>query len=197
MARRLRTFRRLREERGFTLTELMMTCVLVAVGLVALTGTLDQSRDLVSLTEKIEAANHQAELEVERLLSIPYETLALRAAPANSADSRDPDFYVVNGPPARYRWDQSSPGQTHDLVVDSVNGAINPSTITWKDNATRLGGEIARYVTWTDDLCNQPSCEPAEQRAKRITVAVTVDGPEAPRRPIVISTIKSDPVSTG
>jgi prepilin-type N-terminal cleavage/methylation domain-containing protein len=189
--------RRLRQERGFTLTELMMTCALVAVGLVGLTGTLDQSRDLVNLTEKIETANHQAELEIERLLSIPYASLSLRAAPASSANTADPDFYVTNGPPPRYQWDQSGAGQINDLVVDTVNGAINPSTITWTDNETRLSGEIARYVTWTNDLCEQPSCEPAEQRAKRITVAVTVDGPEAPRRPIVISTIKSDPVSTG
>ena len=189
--------RRLRGQRGFTLTELMMTCALVAVGLTALTSTLDHSRDLVNLTEKIETANHQAELEIERLLSIPYASLSLRATPANSTDPRDPDFYVSNGPPASYRWDQSSPGQTNQLVVDTVNGAINPSTVTWTDNETRLTGEIARYVTWTNDLCEQPSCEPAEQRAKRITVAVTVSGPEAPRKPIVISTIKSDPVSTG
>jgi prepilin-type N-terminal cleavage/methylation domain-containing protein len=188
---------RLRDERGFTLTELVMTCALVAVGLVALTGTLDHSRDLVSLSEKIETANHQAELEVERLLSIPYATLSLRAAPTHSPNTSDPDFYVTNGPPPRYQWDQSGAGQSNDLVVDTTNGAINPSTITWTDNATRLSGEIARYVTWTDDLCNEASCEPAEQRAKRITVAVTVNGPEAPRRPIVISTIKSDPVSTG
>jgi prepilin-type N-terminal cleavage/methylation domain-containing protein len=188
---------RLAAERGFTLTELLMTCTLVAVGLVALTGTLDHSRDLVNLTEKIETANHQAELEIERMLAIPYATLALRTAPTNNTNPRDPDYYVSNGPPPTYRWDQSGAGQSNQLVVDAVNGAVNPSRITWTDNETRLSGTIARYVTWTNDLCEQPSCEPAEQRAKRITVAVTVNGPEAPRRPIVISTIKSDPVSTG
>src|ERR687896_429634 len=83
------------------------------------------------------------------------------------------------------------------LVVDAVNGAVDPSRINWTDNEARLSGTISRYVTWTNDLCEQPSCEPAEQRAKRITVAVTVNGPEAPRKPIVISTIKSDPESTG
>jgi prepilin-type N-terminal cleavage/methylation domain-containing protein len=189
--------RRIAAERGFTLTELMVTCVIVAAGLIGLVSTLDHSRDLVSLSEKMETANHQAELEIERLLSIPYATLSLRAAPANSPNTSDPDFYVTNGPPARYQWDQQGAGQTSDLVVDTVNGAINTSTITWTDNSSRLSGEIARYVTWTGDLCNEASCEPAEQRAKRITVAVTVNGPKAPRRPIVISTIKSDPVTTG
>jgi prepilin-type N-terminal cleavage/methylation domain-containing protein len=189
--------RRLRGERGFTLTELMMTCALVAVGLVGLTGTLDHSRDLVNLTEKIETANHQAELEIERLLSLPYATIAMRSAPAKSTNPSDPHYYIVTGPPAGYQWDQASPGQSNDLVIDAVNGAVDPSKITWTDNETRLSGTIARYVTWTGDLCNQPSCEPAEQRAKRITVAVTVNGPEAPRKPIVISTIKSDPQSTG
>jgi prepilin-type N-terminal cleavage/methylation domain-containing protein len=189
--------RRLKGERGFTLTELLMTCVLVAVGLVALTSTLDHSRDLVNLTDKIEAANHQAELEVERLLSLPYASIALRSAPATSGNPRDPNYYVVAGPPAGYRWDHTSPGQSNDLVIDAVSGGVDPSRITWTDNETRLSGTISRFVTWTGDLCEQPSCEPAEQRAKRITVAVTVDGPQAPRRPIVISTIKSDPESTG
>jgi prepilin-type N-terminal cleavage/methylation domain-containing protein len=189
--------RRLAGERGFTLTELMMTCALVAVGLMGLTSTLDHSRDLVNLTEKIETANHQAELEVERILAIPYASIALKSAPAFSSNTSDPNNYIITGPPAKYQWDHVSGGQSNDLVIDAVNGLIDPSRITWTDNETRLSGTISRYVTWTNDLCERPSCEPAEQRAKRITVAVTVDGPEAPRKPIVISTIKSDPVSTG
>jgi prepilin-type N-terminal cleavage/methylation domain-containing protein len=189
--------KRLRGERGFTLTELMMTAALVAVGLVALTSTLDHSRDLVNLSDKIEAANHQAELEIERLLSIPYAQIALKSAPAYNADPKDPNYYIITGPPPKYQWDQVAPGQSSDLVIDAVNGVIDPSRITWTDNESRLSGTISRFVTWTDDLCERPSCEPAEQRAKRITVAVTVDGPKSPRRPIVISTIKSDPVSTG
>jgi prepilin-type N-terminal cleavage/methylation domain-containing protein len=168
--------KRLRGERGFTLTELMMTAALVAVGLVALTSTLDHSRDL---------------------LSIPYAQIALKSAPAYNADPKDPNYYIITGPPPKYQWDQVAPGQSSDLVIDAVNGVIDPSRITWTDNESRLSGTISRFVTWTDDLCERPSCEPAEQRAKRITVAVTVDGPKSPRRPIVISTIKSDPVSTG
>jgi prepilin-type N-terminal cleavage/methylation domain-containing protein len=199
MARRLNSMaRRLKGERGFTLTELMITAALVATGLVALTSTLDHSRDLVNLSDKIEAANHQAELEIERLLSIPYAQLAMRnPSPTPSADPKDPNYYVITGPPARYQWDHAAGGQSNDLVFDDVNGVVNPSRITWTDNEARLSGTISRFVTWTGDLCERPSCEPAEQRAKRITVAVTVDGPKAPRRPIVISTIKSDPVSTG
>jgi prepilin-type N-terminal cleavage/methylation domain-containing protein len=189
--------RRLKGERGFTLTELMITVLLVAVGLTALTSTLDHSRDLVNLSDKIEAANHQAELEVERLLSLPYAAIALKSAPATSTDPRDPNYYVIAGPPAKYQWDHTTGGQSNDLVIDAVSGVVDPSRITWTDNETRLSGTISRFVTWTGDLCEQASCEPAEQRAKRITVAVTVDGAKSPRRPIVISTIKSDPESTG
>jgi prepilin-type N-terminal cleavage/methylation domain-containing protein len=189
--------KRLKGERGFTLTELMITAALVAIGLTALTSTLDHSRDLVNLSDKIEAANHQAELEMERLLSLPYASIGLRSAPANSTNPRDPNYYIITGPPAKYQWDHVTGGQSNDLVIDAVNGAVDPSRITWTDNETRLSGTISRFVTWTADLCEQPSCEPAEQRAKRITVAVTVNGDKAPRRPIVISSIKSDPDSTG
>jgi prepilin-type N-terminal cleavage/methylation domain-containing protein len=199
MARRLREINtRLRGERGFTLTELLMTTTIVAIGLVALTSTMDHSRDLVNLSDKIEAANHQAELEVERILSLPYAQIAMRTpVPANSTNPSDPNYYIVTGTPTRYQWNHVAGGTSSELVIDNTNGAINPSRINWVDNEARLSGTISRYVTWTADLCEQPSCEPAEQRAKRITVAVTVNGAKSPRNPIVISTIKSDPESTG
>jgi prepilin-type N-terminal cleavage/methylation domain-containing protein len=183
------------EQRGFTLIELTVTMALVAVGLIALVGSLDHSRELVNMSEKIETATHQGELELERVLAIEYSKLALNAAPTPSGDTSNPDYYASSGPPPRYQWDQGSTGpQTADLVIDAANGLISPSKITWQDTDSRLTGYLHRYVTWTGDMCS--SC-PGVQQAKRITVAVAVNGPEAPRRPVLISAIKVNPDSVG
>jgi hypothetical protein len=175
--------------------ELLVTVALVAVGLVGLVASFDHSRDLVNLNEKLETATHHAELEAERILALPYNRIALKTAPTTATDPKDPNYYVSSGPPPRYQWDQGSTGpKTDDLVIDATNGVLDPVKLAWQDSENRLSGHITRYVTWTGDMC--ASCAGVQQ-AKRVTVAVTLDGPDAPRKPILISTIKVDPDTTG
>jgi prepilin-type N-terminal cleavage/methylation domain-containing protein len=190
-----RIARRLRgSEDGFTLIELLVAASVMAVGLIALVTTFDHSRDLVSLSERTEAATHQAEREIERILALPYSSVALKTTPASSADQSNPARYVVSGSPARYQWDQGATGpQVEDLVVDAA-GSLVAGPIAWQDSQSRLEGTVHRFVTWTGDMC--ASCA-GVQRAKRVTVAVTVDGTQGPRRPVLISTIKIDPTSVG
>lgn len=195
VTRRLRKSGLVADERGFTLIELTVTAALVAVGLLALASTFDHSRELVNMSEKIQTATHQAELEMERVMSLRYSQLALNASPTPSGNPQDPDYYVTAGAPPTYRWDQGSTGpRTDNLIIDAVNGAISPSKITWQDTDSRLTGYLHRYVTWTGDMCT--SCAGVQQ-AKRVTVAVVVDGPDAPSRPILISAIKVNPDTTG
>jgi prepilin-type N-terminal cleavage/methylation domain-containing protein len=193
--RRLLAWRPIADERGFTLTELTVTASLVAVGLLALVSSFDHSRELVDMSEKIETATHQAELELERVMSLRYSQTALTAAPTPSGNPKDPDYYATAGSPPRYQWDQGATGpRSDDLIIDATNGAISPSKINWQDADSRLTGYLHRYVTWTGDMCS--SC-PGVQQAKRITVAVAVNGPDAPSKPILISAIKVNPDSTG
>jgi prepilin-type N-terminal cleavage/methylation domain-containing protein len=196
MARRRRVAGRIAlEQRGFTMIELLVVASLVAIGLVSLISTFDHSRDLTNLNEQLQTANYQAERELERLLASSYSTLALQAAPAHSTDPKDPDYYVSSGSPPTYQWDQGSTGpQSSELVIDASNGSITTSKVAWSDSDSRLSGYVHRYVTWTGDLC--ASCA-GTQRGKRITVAVTVDGPDAPRKPVLMSTIKTDPTASG
>ena len=189
-----RARRRLGAEDGFTLIELMVAALIMVIGLLALVSGIDHSRDLVTRSEKIETATHQAEEAIERVLSLRYDEVALTSTPAHSDDQRDPRFYV-NG--TSYQWDQGSTGpQTETLVVDTTDGAVVPSE-TWQDSDSRLGGEIHRFVTETGDRCAGTGCPSGNQTAKRITVAVTVNGSRGLARPVLISTLMVDPDAAG
>jgi prepilin-type N-terminal cleavage/methylation domain-containing protein len=194
VAERVRAIRPARED-GFTLIELMIAMAVTAVGLMALVSSFDHSRDLVSNAEKIEVAAHQAERQMEHILSLPYEQIAHRTAPTHSDDTSNPRFYVSAG---NYQWDQGSTGpQLGSLVVDATNGSTEIDARDWVDSESRLEGEVHTFVTQTGDLCTTSSCPTGSQTGKRVTVAVTVEGTRPLRRPVLISTVMIDPASTG
>jgi prepilin-type N-terminal cleavage/methylation domain-containing protein len=186
---------RLAGEDGFTLFELLIAMAVTAVGLMALVSSFDHSRNLVSQAEKTEVATHQAERQMERVLALSYSQVAHRTAPTNSTDSSNPRFYVTGG---TYQWDQGSSGpQTGTLVVDATNGSTEIDARDWVDSESRLEGEVHTFVTQTGDLCAGTGCPTGSQTGKRVTVAVTVEGSRPLRRPVLISTIMTDPADTG
>ena len=179
----------LRDERGFTLFEVMVAAVLMAVGVIAMITVFDGSRDLVTTSEKSGIAAHRGQLEVEKALALDYKSIALTSTPAHSGSASSPDYYVNSG--GTYQWDQSAaPKPADPMVVDATNGAL-AHVSTWNDGESRLSGSVYRYVTWIDD----PHV-PGTQNAKRITVAVTVDNARpggALNKPVIVSSIAFDP----
>jgi prepilin-type N-terminal cleavage/methylation domain-containing protein len=190
-----RGVRGLAGEDGFTLFELLMAMAVTAVGLMALVSGFDHSRDLVDDAEKTEVAAHQAERQMERVLSLPYAQIAHRTLPVHSDDTTDPAHYVHAG---TYRWDQGPTGpQTGTLVVDATNGSTLIDAQDWVDSESRLEGEIHTFVTQTGDLCTTSVCPTGTQTGRRVTVAVTVEGTRPLRKPVLISSIKIDPARIG
>jgi prepilin-type N-terminal cleavage/methylation domain-containing protein len=191
MAERMR---RIAREDGFSLVELMVASMVLAVGLLALVSGLDHSREVVNRSEKIEAATHQAEEAIERVLAMRYPRVALPALPSSSASEADPRFYVSG---SNYEWDQGTEGGLFEaLSVDAVDGQV-ANSYDWADSDSRLEGTVHQFVTITGDRCTGTGCPSEVQSAKRVTVAVTVDGPDALPRPISISTLMIDPAETG
>jgi prepilin-type N-terminal cleavage/methylation domain-containing protein len=175
-------------EDGFTLFELLVAITMLAVALLALVSSFDHSRDLVSTAEKTEVASHRAERELERILSLPYANVAHPSTPADSQSPDDPAFYVDG---ATYRYDQgSNPLPSETLAVEG-GGDIPVSPSNWTDSESRLEGRLQSFITWTGDYC---SAADRSRCAKRVTVAVTVEGPKPLRRPVLISTVMAGPV---
>jgi prepilin-type N-terminal cleavage/methylation domain-containing protein len=192
--------RELAADDGFTLIELMIASLVMVVGLLALVSGLDHSRKLVTQSEKVEVATHQAERAVERILAMRYDQVALTTAPSDSDSQADPAFWVSG---STYQWDQNSTGSAafETLCVTkcpaeaaSVVGAIVGAE-EWEDPASRLHGWVHRFVTEVPDLCSATGC-PGNQPAKRVTVGVTVDGNEPLAKPVFISTLMVDPADT-
>jgi prepilin-type N-terminal cleavage/methylation domain-containing protein len=196
MARRVRE---LAAEDGFTLIELMIASLIMVVGLLALVSGLDHSRNLVTQSEKVEAATHQAERAVERILAMRYDEVALTTVPTESASQADPRFWVSG---STYQWDPDSTGaaafETLCVTKCPADQASAIGTILtaeeWEDPDSRLHGWIHRFVTEVPDLCTACS---VDQPAKRVTVGVTVDGADPLDRPVVISTLMIDPADSG
>jgi prepilin-type N-terminal cleavage/methylation domain-containing protein len=178
-------------EDGFSMFELLMAITVLAVGLVALVSSFDHSRNLVSVAEKTEVASHRAERELERILATSYASVAHPSTPASAPDQTSPAFYVSSG---NYQYDQGSTGPQSETLAVDASGTISASPSTWTDSESRLTGQVQSFVTWTGDYCT-----PTDRAlcAKRVTVAVTVGGPDPLRRPVLISSIMTNPAGTG
>lgn len=177
LTRRLRS-----DESGFTMVEILVAATLAAVGIMALASGFESSRSMVSLAERNEAASHQAQKQLEKVLALDYEETALTSAPASSDDPNHPGYHVNAG---EYRWDQES--QWESLVVDPTAGRID-AVQTWSDG--RLSGSVHVYVTNVFDGAVVQT--PDEPDARRVTVAVTVNGDGGPDKPVLMSSMTYD-----
>ena len=114
--------------------------------------------------------------------------------PSSSSDPNNPAHYLQGGG-ASYLWDQkeNAPAShtAEPLVIDATDGEVESTAEAWDDG--RLDGKVHRYVT-----CASAAADDCDQGAdtsayKRIIVAVTVENALGPQKPIMVSTLVSDP----
>jgi Tfp pilus assembly protein PilV len=190
---------RARAESGFTTIELLLAMMITSVGIVSLVGTLDVSRRVTTFSEMKEAASHVAEQKMEELHALDYSELALdcNVVPSSSGDSSNPAYYLESGG-TKYRWDQKENAPAGNvaepLVIDATDGQVESTAEAWDDG--RIHGQIYRYVTCaTSSTGTAADCDsgPDTSAYKRVIVAVTVENAMGPSRPIMASTLVSDP----
>jgi type II secretory pathway pseudopilin PulG len=184
---------RLRSQGGFTLIEVMIGALLLGMGLIVVAGSFDHFRNLGNLSAKKNAATHVAQKEIERLRALGFDGLEMDASPGTSTNPNDPRYGVTSGSPPKYKPSQTSPAEDLILAADPATADVKSAPSSW--DAESAHGQVYRFVTWHDDLACGAAC-PGTQDGKRITVAVTVDAPNAPRKPIVVSTVVSNPAVT-
>ena len=177
--------RRLRDERGMTMIELMVAAMICAVGTIATIGVIDHSRATAVKSEKRDAMAHQAEREMERLMELPWANLAHPTTPLPSGAAGSPASYISG---SNYAYDRQNPGVTEQLVVSQSNGQVAATSGEWNDAQTRISGRVYRFVTRAETFGADLA-----PNARRITVVVTADGLENPAD-LLISSIKTDPI---
>ena len=81
---------RLRTEGGFTIVEALIAAVLLVIAAAALMTALAGARKATYRGEQYQVASDIAQREIEALRAVPFDELALTAAPTNSSDPEDP-----------------------------------------------------------------------------------------------------------
>jgi prepilin-type N-terminal cleavage/methylation domain-containing protein len=162
---------RLADQRGMSIVEVMVAALVLAIGVLATMNVVLGSRDLTTTSEKLEAATHVAEKELEALQSLRWTAQAHTATPASG-----PAPYTVSS--NVFQWPT---GATGAAVVLPSTGAVPNTATSWSDG--RLNGSVYRFVTWVDDAC----CTGTENY-KRLTVIVTINGRPALDNPVVLTT---------
>lgn len=163
-------------EDGFSLVELLIAALVLAVGIAALVTVLISSRHSMNDTERRAAAAHVAQRALEDIQSLPYAQVGLSSFPGGSTDQFSPNYYVSG---SSYRPDQRAGGST--ATEPLVGGGTLAPTMAWNDG--RLSGVVHRYVT-------AANVGPSDT-VKRVTVAVTVAAGQRRVKPVVISTVVS------
>ena len=168
--------RALRSESGMTMVELMIAAMICVVGLLATVAVLDQSRKVGNDAEAREIISHQADRELERVISLSWPTLAHATLPAATGTVPDPGAYVSG---ATYKFDRKDENRAEPMVVAAA-GLVASSPTDFTDNQSRLSGTVHRFVTEVNP------------QTRRVTVAVTANKP-ATVPPVYLSTLVTDP----
>jgi Tfp pilus assembly protein PilV len=208
---------------GLTVVEVLVAMVLLVVGLVAALGVFSTAlRESFGAQRRVQLVS-LAQREMERLQAQPFDLLELDAYPTAVADPGqnpgDPRAFV-QGNSLRiltsYHDQASVPpagsAASEELVVDpDADPAADGVSVAPTSEGVPIGspgGEQAtatvhRFISRRDEDCTLsvvglPLADlcPAEQGAKRITVAITAPpaGNRAgPNKPVYLSTVVTDP----
>ncbi len=177
---------------GTTVFEGLMAALLLVVGVVAIFSAFDGSRQLGSVAEAKQVAARRAEAEIEQLRSLGWAGLRLSANPGTFSDSRGVSASGTYKPPG-------STGAAEALVIagtacTTAAPCVTTGPTAWSDGAAR--GNIYRYVTQAaDSLCGTACSSVGTVDHRRVTVAVTVTGRDAPQTAQVLSTVLIDPTA--
>ena len=175
-------------EDGFTLVELLVAAVVLIVGIFAAIAAFDATRRLASNNEAQTVRAQVAEKELQRIISQGYDVIGLSSTPTHSTDPNNPAYYV-NG--SMFQWDLTNSARTEPLCTGSTGcaGSIAPGPTSW--NSGGASGTIYRFVTWVNDTCTSACSSTTD--FKRVTVMVTQNNQEGPQKPLLVSTLVSDP----
>ena len=188
-------------EAGFTIIEVLVAAFLLALALLALVASLDNSRGLANVSEAETAMSQIAENQLESLLANSFNQTALTGIPGVTTGVAADATWTAKTTallPGAGGWNcatsQGTGTQPNDetqtacmAVCPTTNdnagcpaqGTIAPVVIVKDDRGNRF--KVLRYVTWVNDTtcsaCASPTDSSGNSRGwqgdyKRVTVGV-------------------------
>lgn len=167
-------------ESGFSLVEMMVATVLLAIGGVGATGAIISSTSLNSQNREVGLATHGARRTIEWLDSLPYQEVLDRFVSPPSSDGEEEDVFA---PPLAFSVDGLSPARDDP---DQIVGAILLPLGGARSAEVSLGGATAfSGEAWDLDLDGSVGSKDRSTTNPRILpVVVRVDwrGPAGTQR---------------
>lgn len=177
-------------EAGFTITEVLVAILILALGSMATFGLLTGATRNAQRAEATQVAIEYAEQELELLRSMESEKLALKSTPPPSSNPMSPAYRVKDSDDT-FALDREPVGNYEPLVLNGrelygggeiSGGTVNPGPTPFTSGD--VTGQVYRYIVWrNDEVCSEANC-PGKQDYKQIIVAVKLDslGNEAGER---------------
>ena len=79
---------------GFTVVEVLIAAVLLAITAIAVFGLVDEGSRNNYRSQQSQVEDDRLQQEMEKLKQVPYDQLALTSVPAHSSASNDPNSRV-------------------------------------------------------------------------------------------------------
>ncbi len=180
----------MRHEDGATLIEAIMAMLVLVLGVIGSFTTFDGVQRLGMLGEKKQSATRYVQSEIEQARNLGWANLKMSATPPASSDSRGVVSGSTYAPPN---------GVAQTMVVSPTplsctnTTCVNPGPETWTYGSA--SGSVYRYVTSSQDTLCGSACPAGGTDHLRVTIAVTINGPNAPKAAIVTSTVVIDPAA--
>jgi prepilin-type N-terminal cleavage/methylation domain-containing protein len=175
-------------EAGFTLIEVLVAAVILALAALAVFGTLSAATRNAQRAQATQVALDQAQEEMEKLHALSYSELALTTTPEHVADTLNPN-YRVTGQKFEVKRESSEPPS--EMVVNGgplrgsetgiEGGVVVPGPFKFEEG--NVSGQIYRYIVWrNDEECPESAVGtedfcPGDQDYKQLIVAVKLNSP--------------------
>ncbi|HEU4462937.1 MAG TPA: type II secretion system protein [Solirubrobacterales bacterium] len=201
------------EEDGLTLIEVLVASIILALAAMATFGVLAATTRNAQRAQATQVALDKAQEEMEKLLTLSYDELALTEAPRDSTKPLNPG-YRVNETKATFALQRDPLGHYVESVFNGGDvwgsnekviegGVVDPGPIAFQEG--NVSGELYRYIVWRND----PECPqsevgaedfcPGDQDYKQVIVAAKLDAPSnqaAERNYVEVQSAVSNPKAT-